>query len=239
MKGQARLVAAVVVAVTVGAATVALGVALLLGDIVNLRSTAGETLRTGDYLTATINVERAVIDAETGLRGYVITGEKQFLDPTRAAQGELPQTTLALEQAAKNDGAFVTRATALADSARAYMNTYVPRVTQEVAINRAAAQSVTTTARGKQLVDGIRTQTKQLEQLISARQAARQRSARRSANHAVTVAIVVLIVVTGLTLALSGFLGWLLVGRERARERAAFLAESGASLDRAGTASGR
>ena len=50
------------------------------------------------------------------------------------------------------------------------------------------------------------------------------------------VAVVVLIVVTGLTLALSGFLGWLLVGRERARERAAFLAESGALLDRGTTA---
>jgi len=47
----------------------------------------------------------------------------------------------------------------------------------------------------------------------------------------VTVAIVVLIVVTGMTLALSGFLGWLLVGRERARERAAFLADSGALAD--------
>ena len=181
MKGQARLAAAVVVAVRIGAATVALGVALLLGDIVNLR-------------------------------------------------------TLALEPAANNEGAFVTRATALANSARAYMNTYVPGVIQEVATDRAAAQSVRTTALGKQLVDGIRSQTQHLEQLISARQAGRQRSARESANHAVTVAIVVLIVVTGLTLALSGFLGWLLVGRERARERAAFLAESGASLDRAGTA---
>jgi serine phosphatase RsbU (regulator of sigma subunit)/CHASE3 domain sensor protein len=236
MRGQGRLVGAVVVAVTVGAAAVAFGVALLLGDIVHLRATATETLRTGDYLSATINVERAVVDAETGLRGYVITGEKQFLAPTRAAQAELPQTTLALERAANDEGAFVTRATALADSAGAYMSTYVPRVTREVATDPPAARSVPTTTRGKQLVDGIRTQTAQLEQLISARQAARQLSARHSANHAVTVAVVVLIVLTGLTLALGGLLGWLLLGRERARERAAFLAESGALLDRGGSA---
>ncbi|HUA70751.1 MAG TPA: SpoIIE family protein phosphatase [Solirubrobacteraceae bacterium] len=235
MRGQTRLIAAVAGAVAVGAAAVALGVTLLLADIVHLRSTAGETLRTGDYLSATINVERAVIDAETGLRGYVITGEKQFLAPTRAAQAELPGAILALERTATNEDAFVTRATSLAGSARAYMNAYVPRVTRDVANDRAAAQSVPTTALGKQLVDGIRNQTAELEGLISARQAARQRSARRSANHAVTVAIVVLIVVTGLTLALSGFLGWLLVGRERARERAAFLAESGALLDRGTT----
>ncbi|HUA69903.1 MAG TPA: hypothetical protein VMA96_02430 [Solirubrobacteraceae bacterium] len=78
MRGQSRLIAAVVAAVVVGAAAVAFGVALLLGDIVQLRSTATATLRTGDYLSATINFERAVIDAETGLRGYVITGERQF-----------------------------------------------------------------------------------------------------------------------------------------------------------------
>ncbi len=66
-------------AVTVGAAAVALGIALLLGHIVSLRTTADATLRTGTYLDATINVERAVVDAETGLRGYVITGEPLFL----------------------------------------------------------------------------------------------------------------------------------------------------------------
>ena len=236
MKGHARLVAAVVVAVTVGAAAVAVGVALLLGDIVDLRSTAGDTLRTGDYLAATINVERAVIDAETGLRGYVITGQKQFLAPTLAAPGELQQATVALERAANSEGAFVARARALAGSARAYMTGYVPRVTRQVATDPARARSVPTTTLGKQLVDGIRTQTAQLEQLISARQAARQRSARHSANHAVTVAIVVLIVLTALTLALGGLLGWLLLGRERARERAVFLAESGARLDRGSTA---
>ena len=49
------------------------------------------------------------------------------------------------------------------------------------------------------------------------------------------VAVVVLIVLTALTLALGGFLGWLLVGRERARERAAFLAEAGTLLDRGTT----
>ena len=89
MRGQTRLVTAVVAAVALGAAAVALGVALVLGDIVNLRSTAGATLRTGDYLSATINVEREVIDAETGLRGYVITGERPFLAPTQIAPEKL------------------------------------------------------------------------------------------------------------------------------------------------------
>jgi serine phosphatase RsbU (regulator of sigma subunit)/CHASE3 domain sensor protein len=235
MTPQKRLIAGVLAAVTVGAAAVALGIAVLLVHIISLRTTADATLRTGTYLDATINIERAVVDAETGLRGYVITGEPLFLQPTRAAQTELPGYARALEQAASDEGAFVTRATALAGAARSYMTSYVPAVTRQVATDPAAARSVPTTTLGKQLVDGIRTQTAELERLIEARQAARQHSAHDSANAAVTVAIVVLVVLTALTLALGGFLGWLVVGRERARERAAFLADAGAQLDRAGT----
>ncbi len=235
MRPQNRLIAGVLAAVTIGAAAVALGVALLLVHIVHLRTTANATLRTGAYLDTTIDLESDVVDAETGLRGYVITGKPVFLSPTQAAESDLPAATLALEQAAGRDGAFVSRATALAAAARFYMTSYVPDVQREVKIDPAVAQSFATTARGKQLVDGIRTQTKQLEHLISERQAARQRSAKSSANAAVAVGVVVLVVLTGLTLALGGFLGWLLVGRERARERAAFLAEAGTVLDRSTT----
>ncbi len=236
MRTRNRLIAAVLVAVAAGGAAVALGVALLLGNIVHLRATANATLRTGSYLDATINVERAVVDAETGLRGYVITRRPLFLAPTHTAQAELPSAAAALERAATQDGAYVARANALADAARSYMTNYVPGVIAEVTSDPTAARSVPTTTLGKGLVDGIRLQTQQLEQLISARQAARQRAARSSANTAVTVAVVVLIVLTALTLALGGFLGWLLLGRERARERASFLAEAGTLLDRATTA---
>ena len=135
MRQQTRLIAGVLVAVTVGAAAVALGIALLLGHIVHLRTTANATLRTGTYLDATINLESKVVDAETGLRGYVITGNRLFLSPTQAAESALPAATLALEQAAEREGAYVSRATALADAARFYMASYVPAVQREVTTN--------------------------------------------------------------------------------------------------------
>jgi CHASE3 domain sensor protein len=224
------------IAVAAGGAAVALGVALVLGNIAHLRATANATLSTGSYLDSTINVERAVVDAETGLRGYVITGKPLFLAPTRAAQEQLPKAADALEQAATQERAYGARANALADAARAYMTGYVPGVIAQVKTDPRSARSVATTTLGKRLVDGIRLQTQQLERLISERQAARQRAARSSANTAVTVAVLVLIVLTALTLALGGFLGWLLVGRERARERASFLADAGTLLDRGATA---
>jgi CHASE3 domain sensor protein len=220
MRQGTRLFAGVLAAVAAGGAAVALGVALLLGNIIHLRSTADATLGTGSYLTATINLERLVVDAETGLRGYVITGRQLFLAPERTAQSELPEAAAALKSAAIADhGAVETQAASLINSARAYMDNYVPAVIQEVTVNPKAANSFVTTAEGKRLVDGIRGQTAGLERLISSQQAARQRAARGSANTAVAVGVVVLIVLTALTVALASALGWLLIGRERARER--------------------
>lgn len=220
MKPRSRLVAGVLTAVAVGGLAVAVGVALLLTNIVHLRSDANANLRTGAYLDATINLERLVVDAETGLRGYVITRDPLFLAPQRSAARQLPEAAAALERAATNDGAYAAQARSLSDAARTYLAGYVPRVIGEVTTNPAAARSFATTAEGKRLVDGIRDQTARLESLVSSRQTGRLRSAQASANTAVTVGVIVLIVLTGLTLALGGVLGWLLVGRERARRRA-------------------
>lgn len=220
MRSRGGLVAGVLVAVATGAVAVALGVALLLTHIVALRSSANGSLRTGAYLDATINVERLVVDAETGLRGYVITVDRSFLAPERSAIAAMPGAAAALKRAAAEDGAFEPQAAQLVSSARSYLDTYVPQVIREVSSDPALARSVATTTLGKSLVDGTRLRSAALESLISARQAARQRSARASANNAVDVAIVVLIVLTFLTLALGTILGWLVVARERARQRA-------------------
>lgn len=220
MRSRGGLVTGVLVAVAAGAAAVALGVTLLLVHIVDLRRSATATLRTGAYLAATINVERLIVDAETGLRGYVITGDRVFLAPERAAVAAMPGATAALPRAAASDGAYETQAAELASSARSYLDTYVPRVIQQVSSDPAAARSVATTALGKRLVDETRLKSAALQSQISARQAARQRAARASANNAVDEAIVVLIALTLLTIALGSILGSLLVGRERARQRA-------------------
>jgi sigma-B regulation protein RsbU (phosphoserine phosphatase) len=214
------LVTGVLVAVATGAVAVALGVTLLLTHIVDLRTRANATLRTGAYLDATINVERLVVDAETGLRGYVITGDRAFLAPERSAVASMPGAAGTLQRAAARDGTFVTQAAQLAAASRSYLGTYVPQVIREVSTDPAGARSVTTTALGKREVDEVRLRTAALERSISARQAGRQRGARASANNAVSVAIVVLIALTILTLALGGILGRLVLGRERARQEA-------------------
>ncbi len=71
MRSRTGLVTGVLFAVAAGALAVAVGVTLLLTHIIDLRGSANASLRTGAYLDATINVERLVVDAETGLRGLI------------------------------------------------------------------------------------------------------------------------------------------------------------------------
>src|SRR5690348_2181106 len=118
MRSRAGLVAGVLVAVATGAVAVALGVTLLLTHIVDLRRSANASLRTNTYLDATINLERLVVDAETGLRGYVITRDRAFLAPERSAMASTPAAVTALQRAAASDGSFVPQAAQLVSSAR-------------------------------------------------------------------------------------------------------------------------
>ena len=110
MKSHGSLLRTVLFAVAAGAAAVATGVALLLAGIVNLRASADSTLRSDTYLVRVINVERSVVDAETGLRGYLITGRALFLAPLQRAEAQLPGEAAALEQEANRENAYVPQA---------------------------------------------------------------------------------------------------------------------------------
>jgi CHASE3 domain sensor protein len=53
----------------------------------------GERARQGGEVSAIANrLERLVVDAESGTRGFVISGDEGFLRPYRAAQTRIPST---------------------------------------------------------------------------------------------------------------------------------------------------
>ncbi len=235
MTSHGRLYTTVLLTVGAGAACVAIGVTLLLVGIVDLRSSADATLRTDTYLVRVIDVERSIVDAETALRGYVITADPIFLAPLLSAERALPAETTALEVEAGREHAYVSDAQALSDAAEAYLSGYAVPLLGQMARDPAAARTLASTLRGKQLVDGIRGRTAALEGLVAGRQTARENAAHDSADRAVITAIVVLVLLTALTVLLGGILGRLLIGRERARERSSLLAEASKQLDRAAT----
>lgn len=214
--GLRRRVSAVVV---VGAVLVAAGVALLLANAFALRSSSESATRAQTYLLRVADLERLVVDSETGLRGEVITGRTLFLAPLRNAQAQIPAAIAGLRQAASEDHAYEQRSSALIGAVRSYMSAYVPGVLAMAAHDLRGARSFAVTLEGKRRVDAIRTQALQLEHLLAGSQARRQRNARSTADRSILDAIVVLVLLTLLTVAVGGYLARLAVARELAREQ--------------------
>jgi CHASE3 domain sensor protein len=209
----------VLAAIACGAALVGAGVGLLLVGILNLRSASDTTLRSDALLQRVTSVEVAVVNAETGLRGYVITSASIFLSPLRAAERELPKEAATLTNTAARQHDHAAGARDLSSAAQAYMATYVPRVVALARTDPAQARSYAVTVRGKQRVDAIRARAAALENALTAQESARQRAADATANDDITYAIVVLVVLVLLTLAFQGGFGRLLLSRQRALRR--------------------
>lgn len=226
MTTHGALRARITVAVAVGALLIAGGVGLLLNNTVGLRDTGDSAVGSEQFLLRVASIEKLVVDAETGLRGYVITGRPLFLAPLRAAQQASAHAYAALKQTADQQHAFIAQATDLNMAARSYMSVYVPTIVRLASEDLHAAQSFARTAAGKRVVDAIRARVARLERLISAQLTAREGAAHASADRSITEAILVLILLTGLTLLLGTALGRLAVARERARERSEHTADT-------------
>ena len=209
----------VIAAIAVAAAVVGIGVAVLLVGIVNLRSGADTTLRSGALLEKVIAVEGSIVDAETGLRGYVITRAPVFLAPLHAAERNLPREASALRFAAERQHDHPTAARRLGSAGQDYLDAYVPSVLALMRTNPARARSFAVTLAGKRRVDAIRGQATRLEQALAAQQAARQRSASATASDDITYGIVILVVLVALTLVGQGVFGGLFLSRQRALRR--------------------
>jgi CHASE3 domain sensor protein len=55
--------------------------AVLLAAVADLRESAHAARNSEEVLTAANELERLVIDLETGVRGFALTGREQFLEP--------------------------------------------------------------------------------------------------------------------------------------------------------------
>jgi CHASE3 domain sensor protein len=94
--------------VLVGAA--AFGV--VLSSVADLHESERRLRPSQEVLVVANHLERLVVDLETGLRGYLITGQSEFLQPAETARAASPQRAATLQQfVADSPGAACPRAT--------------------------------------------------------------------------------------------------------------------------------
>jgi signal transduction histidine kinase/CHASE3 domain sensor protein len=150
--------------------------AAVLLTVAQLRGTTDLRRQTREALVAADTLEKNVIDLETGLRGFVITRDASFLQPSNDARAALPDSARALERLAADEPVQLARVQRIVRATNAYIRQYALPLADAVRRDDPSVRSVERTLSGKQRVDALR------EGLTSFREAERVRLSVRDAD---------------------------------------------------------
>ena len=130
------------------------GAVVFVGLILFLLSTIGWVEHTDRVSRAASELQRQSIDMETGMRGFVITGDESFLDPYRDALPRVKAGTTALRELVSDNRQQVERVNRIA----AIQETWNQYAADLIAARRKGddAQLQVRVGRGKRLTDSMR-----------------------------------------------------------------------------------
>jgi GAF domain-containing protein/CHASE3 domain sensor protein len=130
--------------------------AAALLTITELRGTTDLRRQTREALVAADVFEKHIIDLETGLRGFVITHDESFLEPSDDARAALPNSARALERLAADEPVQLARVRRIVRATNAYIRQYALPLVGAVRRNDPSVRSVDRTVKAKRRVDALR-----------------------------------------------------------------------------------
>ena len=117
--------------------------------------------------TAAERVLRELVDCETGMRGFTITGDEQFLGPLESGSKELPKEFARLIELTRNDSAALARAVELRAQSELIMNRIGLLVRTRRDNGEAATAEIIKTGEGRKMMDRMRAQVTEICQMRS------------------------------------------------------------------------
>jgi signal transduction histidine kinase len=145
-------------------------------------------------------IEKLVLDLETGTRGYVITHNPRFLQPWRQAQRDLPGKSRSLRRLVP--AAWTTE---LDRQWRAYLSEWSKPLVRLTAANPAAAGALIAAGGGKDRIDAIRRLVDRQLQLTEARAARDRHQVANERRYGVAVGVAGIVVTILLFIASIGY----------------------------------
>jgi CHASE3 domain sensor protein len=168
---------------------VALAFAVMLRAVDDLRDATNERAQVRMALVESQALEQLVIDLETSQRGFVITGQEDFLQPWDAARKAFPAQTQAFLDRSVEPG-LTGQARQIVRSSESFLRDYsIPLVDAERR-GDPSAHGLATTAEGKRLVDGLRAQFDRYDADVGRALAARAANADDNVRRAIIAASV-------------------------------------------------
>jgi signal transduction histidine kinase len=181
---KTRLIAASVVFATL----IAIVFAVLVLAISELRTATEDEAHAKDRSVAALELEKLVLDVETGARGLVITGDERFLEPWTLARRQLPTRLTDFERRFAGSPQR-SQARILGRSIRAYVNDYSLPLVALARVQPGAAQTPVATVEGKRRIDAIRSRFGSLLAAENRAAAASAASARTRGQRAIIAGV--------------------------------------------------
>ncbi len=141
--------------------------------------------RTHEVLDDLQDTVKTLVDAETGQRGYIITGEQPYLDPYRAALSSVSGLLQRLGELTSDNPRQQNRLATLEQMVAQRLSGFQTGVAARDTGGFEAARQFVLTGRGKREMDAIRTQVTEMRQAEVGLLRARERESRTSYRTAV------------------------------------------------------
>jgi signal transduction histidine kinase len=188
------LSARMIVASVVLAVLVAGVFAVFIQAVSALNDATAREARAKDVRAATVELEKLVIDLETGLRGFVLGGDDRFLEPWTAARKELPRRLRSFERSASPSTEGQARE--IVADIRDYVDGWSAPLVGVARTSPEAARSAEAAAEGKRRTDAIRGGFDTFLTAEDQLAASAAESANRQADRAVALAVAGLVLST-------------------------------------------
>ena len=199
-----------VVASVVLALLVAGAFAVLIQAVSALNDATQREVRANEVRAATFELEKLVLELESGLRGFAITGEKPFLQPWESARKALPASLDEFERIAGDTPAQKSRADGILSAIREYVFEWSEPLLAIARERPAVAGTTIATQESAEFTNDIRTRINTFLAAENALADASARSANRQYDRAIAIAIAGLIASTLLILLFGLYLArWL------------------------------
>jgi signal transduction histidine kinase len=177
------LVASALIAVLISA-TFAFALVAISAERTSERLVEGQSQR---ELTLLNEINTLVVDLETGVQGFVITGGDRFLEPWLQARATLPARGAELVRLT-DDPVEDPLAREIVTAVESYVEDYATPVVEAVRRNDPSASTVAVTEAGRQRIDAIRAQIDRYRQIEESALEQRQQDANVAARRAIAVA---------------------------------------------------
>jgi len=176
-----------------GSAVLALLVAAAFGVLVFAVTSLDDATKRERHAKAvtaeTLQLEKLVLDLDTGLRGFVLTGKQNLLAPWTSARAALPDRLSAFQRLASTTPDERRRAEELVTAIDQYVNDYAVPVVEIARTTPAASRTTVVSREGARELAGIRDRFADFLSTENAVSAARTSAAQDRSDAAIAAAV--------------------------------------------------